>query len=65
METLKSTHFLGRRLVLEWSSQDAVSAEEEIEMMHKKAGRQSGLMATQALREINKRRKVNLKQDEE
>lgn len=60
MDTLKDTHFLGRKLVLEWSSQDAVSAEEEIEKMQKKAGRQSSLMATQALRESNKRRKFNI-----
>lgn len=46
--------------MLEWSNQDAVSAEEEIEKMQKKAGRQSGLLATQALRESNKRRKFNI-----
>ena len=60
MDTLKDTHFLGRKLVLEWSNQDAVSAEEEIEKMQKKVGRQSSLMATQALRESNKRRKFNI-----
>ena len=57
METLKDTHFLGRKLVIEWSSQDAVSAEEEIEKMQMKVGKQSRMMGEQALRETNKRRK--------
>jgi len=60
MGTLKDTHFLGRKLVLEWSNQEVVSAEEEIGKMQKKAGRQISLMATQALRESNKRRKFTV-----
>lgn len=40
MEALKETHLLGRRLVLEFAATDAVDAEEEIEGMQKKVGRQ-------------------------
>jgi multiple RNA-binding domain-containing protein 1 len=49
LEALKHTHFLGRRLVLEFAAEDAVDAEEEIEKMQKKVGRQARKVALQKL----------------
>ncbi|KAF8468870.1 hypothetical protein BDZ91DRAFT_721286 [Kalaharituber pfeilii] len=60
MSSLTDTHFLGRKLVLEYSSQDAITAEEEIEKMQKKTGKQSQLAVMQSLREANKRRKFDI-----
>ncbi|KAI5807657.1 hypothetical protein DFH27DRAFT_547203 [Peziza echinospora] len=67
MESLKDTHLLGRRLVIEYAAQDAASAEEEIERMQEKVGKQSQTMAAQTYRDANKRRKfdINAGQDEE
>lgn len=49
LEALKDTHLLGRRLVLEFATEDAVDAEEEIEKMQKKVGRQVNKVALQNL----------------
>ena len=67
MESLKDTHLLGRRLVIEYAAQDAASAEEEIERMQEKVGKQSQTMAAQTYRDANKRRKfdINAGKDEE
>ncbi|RDW87623.1 putative multiple RNA-binding-containing protein 1 [Coleophoma crateriformis] len=49
LEALKDTHLLGRRLVLEFASEDALDAEEEIEKMQKKVGSQVNKVALQNL----------------
>jgi multiple RNA-binding domain-containing protein 1 len=49
LEALKDTHLLGRRLVLEFASTDALDAEEEIEKMQKKVGSQVNKVALQKL----------------
>jgi multiple RNA-binding domain-containing protein 1 len=49
LEALKDTHLLGRRLVLEFAAEDAVDAEEEIERMQKKVGKQVNKVALQKL----------------
>lgn len=40
MDALKSTHLLGRKLVLEFASEEAVDPEEEIQQIEKKVGQQ-------------------------
>ncbi|KAJ8066254.1 hypothetical protein OCU04_005336 [Sclerotinia nivalis] len=40
LEALKDTHLLGRRLVIDFASEETVDAEEEIEKMQKKVGSQ-------------------------
>ncbi|WPH04890.1 RNA-binding domain-containing protein [Acrodontium crateriforme] len=49
MDALKDTHLLGRRLVLDFASEDAEDAEAEIEKMQKKVGAQVNKMALQKL----------------
>lgn len=41
MDALRNTHLLGRRLVLEFASEEAVDAEEEIQKIEKKMGAQA------------------------
>ncbi|KAI5783518.1 hypothetical protein FPQ18DRAFT_356294 [Pyronema domesticum] len=54
MESLKETHLLGRRLVLDYAQQNSEDAEEEIEKMTKKAAKQSEMVALQRLKEKSK-----------
>lgn len=49
IEALKDTHLLGRRLVIEFAAEEAVDAEEEIEKMQKKVGKQVNKVALQKL----------------
>jgi multiple RNA-binding domain-containing protein 1 len=49
LEALKDTHLLGRRLVLEFASDDPLDAEEEIEKMQKKIGSQVNKVALEKL----------------
>lgn len=49
LEALKDTHLLGRRLVLEFASDDPLDAEEEIEKMQKKVGSQVNKVALEKL----------------
>lgn len=49
LDALKDTHLLGRRLVLEFASADALDAEEEIEKMQKKVSRQVNKVELQKL----------------
>jgi multiple RNA-binding domain-containing protein 1 len=49
LEALKDTHLLGRRLVIEFAAEEAVDAEEEIERMQKKVGKQVNKVALQNL----------------
>ncbi|OCK84529.1 RNA-binding domain-containing protein [Lepidopterella palustris CBS 459.81] len=49
LDALKNTHFYGRRLVLDFASEDAEDAEEELEKMTKKVGSQVNKVALQRL----------------
>lgn len=49
MAALRETHFLGRRLVLEFAAEDAVDPEIEIAKMQQKVGRQADKVALQQL----------------
>ena len=49
LEALKDTHLLGRRLVLEFATEDAVDAEKEIEKMQMKVGKQISKVALRKL----------------
>lgn len=49
LEALKDTHLLGRRLVIDFASEETVDAEEEIEKMQKKVGSQINKVAMQNL----------------
>lgn len=44
MEALKDTHLLGRRMVLDYATEDAGNAEEEIERLSKKIGKQTEMV---------------------
>lgn len=63
LEALKDTHLLGRRLVLEFALEDPVDAEEEIEKMQKKVGKQVNKVALQNLIGGG-RKKFNIEGDE-
>jgi multiple RNA-binding domain-containing protein 1 len=63
LEALKDTHLLGRRLVLEFATEDAVDAEEEIEKMQKKVGKQVSKVALQKLTGGG-RKKFNIEGDD-
>ena len=56
MDALRDTHLLGRRLVLDFATEDAVDPEEEIEKMQKKVGRQADKVALQKLTGIGRRK---------
>jgi multiple RNA-binding domain-containing protein 1 len=64
LEALKDTHLLGRRLVLEFAAEDAVDAEEEIEMMQKKVGKQVSKVALRKLTGRG-RKKFNIEGNED
>lgn len=49
MDALKSTHLLGRKLVLEFASSDTVDPEEEIQQIEKKVGQQLDRVKLQKL----------------
>ena len=49
MDALRDTHFLGRRLVLDFAAEDTIDPEQEIEKMQKKVGRQANTVALQRL----------------
>ncbi|TLS29058.1 hypothetical protein PpBr36_00714, partial [Pyricularia pennisetigena] len=64
LNSLKNTHLLGRKLVLDFAEAEAVDAEEEIAKMQKKTEGQANKVALQNL--IGKgRKKVTIGQDEE
>ncbi|KAH8179362.1 RNA recognition motif domain-containing protein [Sarocladium implicatum] len=64
LNALKDTHLLGRRLVLDFAEADAVDAEEEIEKMQRKVGRQVNKVALQKLTGGG-RKKVNIGDNDE
>lgn len=49
LRALRDTHLLGRRLVLDYAETEAVDAEEEIEKMQRKVGRQVNKVALEQL----------------
>lgn len=49
MDALRDTHLLGRRLVLDFAADDAVDAEQEIEKMQQRVGKQADKVALQKL----------------
>lgn len=59
IETLKNTHLLGRRLILEYTTDEPEDPEEQIEKMQERIGRQSDSVALQSLKS-NQRRKLLL-----
>jgi multiple RNA-binding domain-containing protein 1 len=63
LEALKDTHLLGRRLVLEFASDDPLDAEEEIEKMQKKVGNQVNKVALENLTGRG-RKKFNIEGDD-
>jgi multiple RNA-binding domain-containing protein 1 len=66
MNALKSTHLLGRRLVLEYASQEAVDPEEEIQNIEKKMGEQMDRVNFQKLTGTGRRKfNVGSQEDEE
>ncbi|KAL7271909.1 Multiple RNA-binding domain-containing protein 1 [Rhizina undulata] len=59
MDSLRDTHLLGRRLVLDFAAQEAENAEEEIERMSKKVAKQTDLVNFAKLK-ANSKRKIDL-----
>lgn len=64
MGALKDTHLLGRKLVLDFATEDAADPEEEIVKMQKKVGNQANRVALQRLASAG-RRKFNIEGSEE
>lgn len=64
MDALRDTHFLGRRLVLDFAAEDAMDAEKELEKMQQKMGRQADKVALQKLTGTGRRR-FNVRGDED
>ncbi|KAI9659963.1 MAG: Multiple RNA-binding domain-containing protein 1 [Bathelium mastoideum] len=64
LESLRNTHLLGRRLVLEFAAAESEDAEAEIEKMQKKVGSQANKVALQKLTG-NTRKKFNVGANEE
>ncbi|KAI9848260.1 MAG: Multiple RNA-binding domain-containing protein 1 [Sclerophora amabilis] len=63
MNSLKDTHLLGRRLILEFAAEDPLDAEQEIENMQKKIGGQVNKVALQRLTGSG-RRKFNIEEED-
>jgi multiple RNA-binding domain-containing protein 1 len=64
LNSLRDTHLLGRRLVLDYAEAEAVDAEEEIEKMQKKIGGQAHRVSLQQLTGKGRQR-VNIGNDNE
>ena len=60
MDSLRNTHLLGRRLVLEFVAEEAVDPEDEIEKMQQKVSKQSNNVAVQRLVAGSARRKFTV-----
>lgn len=60
MSSLKDTHLLGRKLVIEPALKDAADAEEEIEKMTRKMEQQAGVVKSAKLRDLSKRQKFEI-----
>ena len=64
MGALKDTHLLGRRLVLEFATEDTSDPEKEIEKMQNRVGSQANKVALQKLTGVG-RKKFNLEGEED
>lgn len=65
MDALKSTHLLGRKLVLEFASEEAVDPEEEIQQIEKKVGQQLNKVKLRKLTESGRKKFTVGVQDED
>lgn len=65
IKSLKDTHLLGRRLVLDYAEAEAVDAEEEIAKMQKKVGGQINRVAIQKLSAGKSRQKFEVGEENE
>ncbi|KAJ9247378.1 hypothetical protein DTO207G8_8158 [Paecilomyces variotii] len=65
MDALKNTHLLGRRLVLEFASEEAVDPEAEIQKIEKKVGEQVDRVRIQKLTGTGRKKFTVGAQDEE
>ena len=63
IDALRDTHLLGRRLVLEFTAEDSIDPEQEIENMQRKIGKQADKVALQRLTGPG-RKKLNLDGDD-
>lgn len=54
MAALKDTHLLGRKMVLAYATADAGDAEEEIERLSKKVGKQAEMVKLQRMQAKSK-----------
>ena len=61
---LQNTHLLGRRLVLDYATEDSTDPEEEIQKIQQRVGRQSNSLALQDLAD-RERRKITINQEGE
>lgn len=59
-DSMRDTHLLGRRLVIEYAAGDAEDPEKEIEKMQQKVGRQTNSVAAQRLMASSERKKFNI-----
>lgn len=64
MVALKNTHLLGRRLVLEYASEDILDPETKIQEMQNKVGSQASMLALQKMTGLG-RKKFNLEAGED
>lgn len=64
MDALKNTHLLGRKLVLEYASAEAIDAEEEIRKIEKKTGQQLDRQKLQSLTGTGRKKFVVGAEDE-
>lgn len=65
MDALKNTHLLGRRLVLEFATEEAVDPEEEIQRIEKKVGEQVDRVKLQKLTGAGRKKFTVGAQDDE
>ncbi|BDD54619.1 Multiple RNA-binding domain-containing protein1 [Monascus purpureus] len=65
MDALKNTHFLGRKLVLEFANAEAIDPEEEIEKLEKKVGQQLDRVKLQKLTGTGRKKFTMGAQDDE
>ncbi|KAJ2904078.1 Multiple RNA-binding domain-containing protein 1 [Zalerion maritima] len=64
-ETLRSTHFLGRKLALEWAEAEAEDPEEVLSKMQQKAGSQMNKVTLQQLKGQGGRHRFDVEGDDE
>jgi len=65
MDALKDTHLLGRKLVLQYASEESIDPEEEIEKIERKMGQQMDRVKLQNLTKSERKKFVVGAQDNE